>query len=408
VISPDFDAAVALPTVRAHPFDPPAELGSLRSARPLCPLRYPDGRVGWLVTSYELAKAVLRDSRFGVLSGPAEEMTDGDAEPRTFVEAFDRVPERAGNLLKLNPPRHTKIRRLQAGHFRVSRVSEHRRLVEDVVAESLDAMENAGPPVDLVAMFARPIPAHVLCELLGMPRSDRDVFVSMTDTILDQGAVAESQRIDALHAFFDYCRRLIRQKRAEPADDLLSELIRRDEATDEELVGIVLTVLTAGHETTASQTALSVFCLLSGRSRWQALQTAPDSVDAVVDELLRYLSIFHRSNTRAAVQDVELAGSLIKAGDLVTVSLAAANRDPAKFENPDELDLSRAAGDHLAFGQGAHICLGQHLARLELQVGISGLLGRFPGLRLAVPAGEVPRYDDARVVLGLRELPVTW
>jgi cytochrome P450 len=360
------------------------------------------------VTSYALAKDVLRDSRFGLLSDPAEEMIGESEEPRTFVEAFDRAPERAGNLLKLNPPRHTEIRRLQAGHFRVGRVSEHRGLVERVVSESLDAMENAGPPIDLVEMFARPIPAYVLCELLGMPRSDRDVFLSLTDTVLDQGAVTEPQRIDALHAFLDYCRRVIRQKRAEPADDLLSDLIHRDEVTDDELVGIVLTLLTAGHETTASQTALSVFCLLSDRSRWQALQAAPDSLDAAVDELLRYLAIFHKSNTRTAGQDVELDGSLIRAGDLVTVSLAAANRDPAKFENPDELDLSRDAGDHLAFGQGRHICLGQHLARLELRIGISGLLRRFPRLRLAVPAGEVLRYDDERVVLGLRELPVSW
>ncbi len=407
MISPDSNAAVSLPTARTHRFDPPAELGSLRTARPLCPLRYPDGRVGWLVTSHALARSVLRDSRFGLLTGAAEGVADG-YEPRTFVEAFGRAPERVGNLLQLNPPRHTEIRRLQAGYFRIRRVNEHRGLVERVVAECLDTMDDAGPPVDLVEMFARPLPAYVLCELLGMPRSDRHVFVSLTDSVLNQGDMAESQRIAALHTFLDYCRRLIGQKRAEPTDDLLSDLIHRDELTDDELVGIVLTLLTAGHETTASQTTLSIYCLLSDRSRWQALQIAPDSVDAAVEELLRYLAIFHKATTRTAVEDVELGDALIRAGDLVTVSLAAANRDPAKFEDPDELDLSRDAGDHLAFGQGRHICLGQHLARLELQVGLSGLLRRFPTLRLAVPADEVSRYDDERVVLGLRELPVSW
>jgi cytochrome P450 len=203
MISPDFDAAVELPTARTHPFDPPAELASLRTARPLCPLRYPDGRVGWLVTSYALAKDVLRDPRFGIPSDPVAEMAGAAAEPRTFVEAFDRAPERAGNLLKLNPPRHTEMRRLQAGYFRIGQVSEHRGMVERIVSESLDAMEKAGPPVDLVAMLARPVPAHLLCELLGIPRGDRQVFVSMTDTALDESAVTESQRIATLHEFLD-------------------------------------------------------------------------------------------------------------------------------------------------------------------------------------------------------------
>jgi cytochrome P450 len=224
----------------------------------------------------------------------------------------------------------------------------------------------------------------------------------------DPHARADEKRT-ALADFSSYCREVVAEKRRSPVADVLSDLVRKDELTEDEIVGLALQLFQAGHETTASMLALGVFTLLSERDRWNGLCSDSSQLGNAVDELLRYLSIFQvGSLSRTAREDVELGGVLVKQGESVVVSLAVANRDPEKFGDPDALALSRDAVGHLAFGHGRHMCIGQHLARLELKIGLRGLVDRFPNLNLAVPANEILFYGGEHPLYGVEALPVAW
>jgi cytochrome P450 len=400
------DSPGELPTERTHPFDPPREVAALRDLGPLCRLRYPDGHVGWLVTGHALARAVLVDSRFSMR--PVRRPVGDPVKNAAVSAAAGEGSELAGEMMALDPPEHTRVRRRLAAQFSARRVQEHRPRIERIVADRLDAMEHTGPPVDLVETFARPVPSLVICELLGVPHGDRDRFERPTAVMADRRSSPEEQ-IAASREFTDYARGVIERKRARPGHDILSNLIARGELTGDELRGVAGQLFIAGHETTPNMLALSVLALLCDRSRWEALRVDLSSIDAAVEELLRYLTIVQvGAFTRTALEDVELEGVVIKAGVGVTVSLSAANRDPERFGDPDRLDVSRDARGHLAFGHGRHVCLGQHLARLELQVGLLGLLRRFPTLRLAVPAEELRLHAGDEFLHGVHELPVTW
>jgi cytochrome P450 len=397
---------VELPTARPGPFDPPPALARLRERRPLCRLRYPDGHLGWLVTSHALARAVLADPRFSVR--PPRRPVGGVERDVAVIEAGVDSPGRSGELMGLDPPDHTRVRRALAAHFTAGRAEERRSQVERVVAGRLDAMELAGPPVDLVEAFARPVPSLVVCDLLGVPRTERERFEGPT-AVMEDPRASGPEKIAASRRFLDYAREVIERKRAGAEGDLLSELIASRELSDDELLGVASQLFIAGHETTPGMLSLGALALLSDRSRWEALRAYPAAIGDAVEELLRYLTIVQvGAFTRTAREDVRLAGETIAAGEGVTVSLTAANRDPRRFPDPDRLDLRRGARGHIAFGYGRHVCLGQHLARLELQVGFAGLMARFPGLRLAVPADEVPVHDGERFLHGAHELPVVW
>jgi len=378
----------------------------LRDQQPVCRLQYPDGHVGWLVTGYALARKVLADSRFSL---KPERPVVGDPEKSAaYRQATADSPIYAGAVGALDPPAHTRIRRLQTGYFTVRRVNEHRASIERIVGGRLDAMKRAGPPVDFVQEFALPVPSIVICELLGVPPSDRHEFEHPTAVLQDPDATNE-EKIAAMHTFCDYCQRVVEQKRVHPTEDLLSELVATGELTDDELTGIALQLFDAGHETTASMLSLSVFALLCDRDQWEMLRAEPSLIENAVEELLRHLTLVQLGAfTRTALEDVELDDLVIKAGESVTVSLTAANRDPARFADPDKLDFHRDAVGHLAFGHGRHMCLGMHLARLEMQVGIAALIERFPTLRLAVSADEVPLESSERFLYGVRQLQVAW
>lgn len=395
------------PTRRTQPFDPPAELGQLRDERPLCPLRYSDGAVGWLATSHGLARAVLSDPRFEVR--PLRPPPVGAPETAAAVyEATADDPTNAGSVILLDPPEHTRVRRLQTAHFTARRMSEHRAQIERIVADRLDAMEQIGPPLDLVETFALPASSFAICELLGVPRSDSERFEHLEAIVQDPTASVE-EKLAANLQFADYVRGVIAHKRAHPSDDLLSELVAGGELSDEELTGVARLLFGAGHHTTATMLAFSTFALLCERDRWERLRADPSSIDGAVEELLRYLTIVQTSVlTRNATEDVELAGVPIRAGESVTVSLSAANRDPDRFADPDTLDIARDAMGHVAFGYGRHMCLGQHLARIEIQIGLAGLIRRFPTLHLNVSPDEVPMHSGDHLVYGVRELPVAW
>jgi len=395
------DTPVTLPRDRTDPFDPPSELIRLRDQDELHRLAYPDGHVGWLVTGHALTRSVLADPRFSARS-------DLRRMPvrRPSADTIVGKPAPPGMFIIMDPPEHTRYRKLLTGQFTVRRMQGLEPRVAAIVDEHLDAMAQAGPPADLVPAFALPVPSLVICELLGVPYADRAEFqshsatIARLDTTAEEGAAAQA-------GLFEFLRDLVRHKRAHPADDLISGLVTSGDLTEEELTNIAAVLLVAGHETTANMIALGTFTLLSHPAQRAAMLADQSTVDNAVEELLRYLTIIQFGTARTALEDVELAGRTIRAGDGVTLSLPAANRDPARFDHAHDLDVTRPASGHLAFGHGVHQCIGQQLARIEMRIAYARLFGRFPGLRLDTAPEEVPLRDDMNIY-GVHRLPVTW
>ncbi|MEV7229899.1 cytochrome P450 [Polymorphospora sp. NPDC051019] len=390
-----------MPTLRSNPFDPPDRLAELRRTGPVTRLRYPDGHLGWLVTGHAVARAILADQRF---SARSELKRVPVARPS--VAPFYGRPALPGWFLDMDPPDHTRLRRLLAGHFTVHRAEALTPRIERIVAERLDAMAAAGGPCDLVDVFALPIPSMVICELLGVPYAERAEFQRNSVTLFSLEVTADEA--DAAMAALDtLLRDLVRRPRQEPPGDLLGALSASGRLSEEELTGVGVLLLTAGHETVASMLGLGTFALLCHPEQLRLLHDGNVDVTNAVDELLRYLSIFHFGVPRTPLEDVEIGGVPIRAGESVTVSLPAANRDPARFTGPDTLDLARPARGHLAFGFGVHQCIGQNLARVQMRIAYPALLRRFPSLRLAVPTQDVHLSVDMGFY-GVHHLPVTW
>ncbi|KPL33248.1 cytochrome [Streptomyces anulatus] len=412
------DELPVLPTDRhtGCPFDPPAALTAL-SDRPVRRLRYADGHVGRLVTGHAAARAVLADPRFSSRYELLHLPMPMEGAPGELP------PAPVGDILGLDAPEHTRYRRLLAGRFTVRRMRQLTGRIERFTADCLDAMEQAGTTADLVEAFARPVPTLVICELLGVPYADRGRFLGLVEVIFDQAADAGA-RDEAYAGLLRYVGDLVLAKRAEPTDDLLSDLAAPGPApgagsgdlaapgpaasglSDEELAGIGGLLLAAGLDTTANMLGLGVFALLADPVQLEALRADPDLAGPASEELLRYLSVADPL-LRSALEDVEVEGELIRAGETVTVSVQAANRDPRRFPDPDRLDIRRRATGHLSFGHGPHQCLGQQLARVEMTVALPALFARFPALRLAVPPGEVPLRERSSIY-GVVSLPVAW
>lgn len=386
-----------LPTQRPNPLDPPAEIGSLRATDSMVRMTFPDGHLGWLATGHHAVRSVLASPAF---SNRIELTHPVIPAKRLTGQSLKDFPMPPGMFNRMDDPEHGRIRRMLTGQFTVRRMKLLEPRIEQIVDEHLDAIISAGPPVDLVPAYTLPIPSLVICELLGVAYERREQFQGDASTLLNLESGAE----EATAAWVSMQKLLsdvINEKRSTPADDLLSGLIAEDELTHEELVTIGMVLLIAGHETTANMLALGTYTILQQPGRAAALLADPA---AAVEELLRYLSIIHFGPVRTALEDVEIDGHQIKAGEAVAMSVPGANRDPEKFHDPDELDLTRHAQGHLAFGHGIHQCLGQQLARIEMRIGFAALLRRLPTLRLA---GEV-RFRDRMTIYGLFNLPVTW
>ncbi|SEH04028.1 Cytochrome P450 [Nonomuraea solani] len=390
-----------LPTARRPgcPFDPPAELIEAREHAPISRLTFADGHQGWLVTGYDLVRSILADPRF---SSRKELMRH---HPTIDFGDIEVPPAPPGEFLLMDDPQHSRYRKPLVGKFTVRRMRLLTERVEQVTAEHLDAMEKAGPSADLVTAFAKPIPAIIICELLGVPNEDRGFFQENIDKFLG-GATDDEELIAAYTATQTYLAELVAAKRANPTDDVLSDLLDSD-LTDEELQGMALLLLAAGFDTTANMLALGTFALLRNPEQLAALRADPTLTDGAVEELMRYLTVA-KGFMRIALEDVELGGHTIKAGTMVILSYNTANRDPDRFTNPHALDIHRQEGGHLAFGHGIHQCLGQQLARVEMRVAFPALFNRFPTLRLAVPADEVALRPETADIYGVKSLPVTW
>ncbi|MFF4508058.1 cytochrome P450 [Streptomyces sp. NPDC001401] len=395
-MSESLHTVTTLPTERQSgcPFDPPAELLDARRHGPISRYTHPGGKPGWLITGYDLVRSVLADSLF---SSRKELLNVGD---------FEVPAAPPGEFLLMDEPQHGRYRKPLVGKFTVRRMRLLTERIEQITADCLDAMEQAGPSADLVTAFAKPIPTIVICELLGVPYQDRGSFQEQIDTFMG-GETSDEELIAAYTATQEYLAKLVAAKRANPTDDVLSELTDSD-LTDEELQGISLILLAAGFDTTANMLALGTFALLQNPAQLAALRADPALTDGAVEELLRYLSVA-KTFMRTALEDVEVGGQTIEAGTTVVLSYNTANRDPERFSDPHVLDLRRQdAGGHLAFSHGIHQCLGQQLARVEMRVAFRALVDRFPTLRLAVPAEEVGLRPETADIYGVKSLPVTW
>ncbi|GAA4928648.1 cytochrome P450 [Nonomuraea thailandensis] len=398
-------AGPQLPVERGCPFAPPAVYDRLREQAPVSRIRLAGGGEAWWVSGHEEARTVLADGRFS-----SDKRKDGFPLYTLDVATLRQIRSRPPLMINVDGAEHAAARRPVISEFTVKRLAALRPRIQDIVDHFIDGMLAAERrPVDLVQALSLPVPSLVICELLGVPYDDHDFFQSRTSMLVQRNSPEDRRR--ALAELRAYLDDLVTRKEAEPGDDLFGRQIirQRQEGTVDHigLVGLAFLLLTAGHETTANMISLGVVGLLTRPEQLAVITADPDRTPMAVEELLRYFSIADGVTTRIATEDVEVGGASIQAGEGVVVSALSANWDPAAFKDPAELDVERGARHHLAFGFGPHQCLGQNLARMELQIVFDTLFRRIPTLRLATPAEDLPFKSDA-VIYGLHELPVTW
>jgi len=384
----------------ALPGQPAPDIATISGGRPVFRAELPDGRVVWLVTGYANVRQMVIDRRF------SRALAVAPGRARQGFEMFA-----AGSINGMDPPEHTRLRRLVASAFTARRVEALRPRVAATVNGLIDEMADRPQPADLVAGFSLPLPAQVICEMLGVPAADLGRFHAWSDTILADWQRDPDEIMTALAGLYGYFVTLIESKRARPADDLISALIAaRDDAdrlSEQELTVMCCTLLIGGHETTANQINVSLLLLFDHPGEVAKLRADPGLIPGAVEELLRCSRLGGLPPARVTTEDVRIGGVVIPAGEQVMPLLGTANRDPLMFADPDRLDVTREAASHLTFGAGLHHCLGAQLARVELQEAFRGLIGRLPGLRLAVPASAL-EFKPGMAIHSLRALPVRW
>ncbi|MER6993176.1 cytochrome P450 [Saccharopolyspora hirsuta] len=381
-------------------FDPVPELSAIRRREGVVRSTSPFGMDSWLVTRYADVRWVLSDWETFSNVLPIYSSPPGSPE-----EEDENVMRQAGNVLVVDPPEHTRLRRTVAPEFTARRLSRLEPRITSIVHDHLDELERAGSPGDLVTAFSIPVPSLVLCELLGVPHEDREDFLRYTNGFLNTAFTDEERK--ALHAeSHAYLARLVARSRVDPGEGLLGRVTQThgDELTDAEIVGLVSLLLLVGHETTADMLSLGTLALLQHPEQLDRLRRDPELIDPAIEELLRWLAIAHASTVKVATRQVEIAGQVINAGDLVMCSFPAANRDPDFVARPDELDITRVPSRHVAFGHGAHHCIGAPLARLQLRIALPLLLDRFPGMKLAAD----PEFRTGHLTHGLKSLLIAW
>ncbi|HET7505107.1 MAG TPA: cytochrome P450 [Kofleriaceae bacterium] len=387
---------------RSHPLDPPPQYRELAEQRPIFRVKTPRDQYAWVVTRHDDVRAVLLDKRFS--SDPRS--------PGFPTYLTGDLPPPPGFFLQLDPPDQTRLRKLVNREFVISQMEKLRPRMQVILDGLIDRMIARGGPLDLVHELAYPMASTVICEMLNVPYEDHDVFVSLTDTVLDRSSTAEetARAATELMAYFD---RLVTRRKQEtgPADDILGRLIGNASDSDlghTELVGLAALLLLSGYDTMAQVIGLGVLTLLLHPDQLAELRADPSLVPQAVEELLRYLSINHSGLPRAVLEDVEVGGQLIRAGEGVLVMINAANRDQTVFDRPDQFDIHRRGLDqHVAFGHGLHKCIGLTLARVELSTVFAGLFRRLPTLQLQRGIDELP-FRHEMVLYGVRELPVSW
>lgn len=386
-----------LTLARSCPYAPPDEHRRLQDEEPISRASLPSGQTVWVLTRYEDVRTMLTDPRF---SADRRNPNYPQLAAGPLVPAGTKTP-----LISMDPPEHGPARRAVLGEFTVKRLKALRPRIQEIVDEHIEAMLARPRPADLVTALSLPVPSLVICEFLGVPYPDHDFFQTRT-SLLSNRATTPDLHAKALAELAAYLKDLVLAKQREPTDDLISRQLAK--SGDAEAVTILaLSLLAAGHETTANMISLGTMALIDRPDDLRVIRADPAKTPTAVEELLRYFTIGEVSGARVAVADVELGGVLIRAGEGVVPLLNTADRSPEAFNQPDELDIERGARHHLAFGYGPHQCIGQNLARMELEIVFNTLFDRIPDLRLAAPIDTLPFKNDG-LAYGLYELPVTW
>ena len=395
------DSPVLFPFTEDLSADSAPELARRRAEAPLARVRLPDGQLAWLALRYADIKLVFNDPRF------SREAATRPGAPS--VSPSTAVP---GMLIGLDPPEHTRIRRLVSRAFSARTIDQKRSRIQEIVDGLLDDLRDHGAPADLVSLFSYPLALTVITEILGIPYRDRSQFQQVVAVIMSASAHPVDEIRAAIGELVAYLTRLIEHKRAGPTDDLLSALITaRDEGdklSEQELLNNAHLILAAGHDTTANQLSNSLVALFRHPDQLTLLREHPELIPNAVEVLLHHVQLETTGPVRIATEDVELSGVVIRAGEAIIPSGHIANSDPEIYPDGRRLDVTRTdLVPHLAFGHGPHHCVGAALARLELRIALGSLLARFPTLRLAVPADQL-RWRPGTLMRTLEELPVSW
>lgn len=387
------------------PFAPPPEVMELAQARPLSRVKIWDGSTPWLITGYEVARSLFSDSRVSV-----DDRRPGF--PHWNEGMLSTVHKRPRSVFTSDAEEHTRFRRMLSKPFTFKRVEGLRPAIQQITDDSIDTLLAGPKPGEIVNTIALPVPSLVISQLLGVPYEDAEMFQHHANVGLARYAAAEDTMKGAM-SLHKYLAQLVEAKMESPAEDAVSDLAERVKAGElsvKEAAQLGTGLLIAGHETTANMIGLGVLALLAHPDQAAVLRETDDAkvIANAVEELLRYLSIIQNGQRRVAAEDIDIAGETIRAGDGIIIDNAPANWDAKEFSEPDRLYLHRSgAGQHVAFGYGRHQCVGQQLARAELQIVFHTLLRRVPTLELAVPIEDVPLKHD-RLAYGVYELPVTW
>jgi cytochrome P450 len=389
------------PFERTDPLLPPPQLDELRARCPISEVTMWDGSTSWLATRHADMRALLRN--------PA---MSADSSLRGYPNSSrNHAASRGGQrgFIRMDAPEHDDQRRMVAPKFSVPQVSKMREYVEELVDALLDDMEKSQTPVDLLEVLAEPLPARAICKILGLPMEDSAFLLDRVNQWMNLNSSPEVSAAASaeLSAYLD---NLVTTRQADRGEDVVSQLVTEQLETGNisrpDLVSMLHLLIVGGFDTTANMITLGTILFLRNPDQMELLREKPELARGAIEEMLRYLSVAHHVASRVPTEDVEIGDVCIHAGQGVMAPIPAANHDPSVFEDPSVFDIQRDARDHVAFGFGIHQCLGQNLARLELQVVFTKLLARFPGLKLAVPETDIDFRNS--MIYGVSALPVTW
>ncbi|MEU5424984.1 cytochrome P450 [Streptomyces olivoreticuli] len=400
----DTEALVPVPDVEPGTAGPPCAYARLRDEQPVVKAQLPNGETGWLISRYEDARAAFADPRLVRPLLSAWPPREGEDAPPPCLPTF----------LEMTGAHHERVRRAVLPLFGRRRLEFMEPRIRTMAEELIDTMTASaeGGTADLIAAYVEPLPLRVLCETVGLPHEDRDVYLPHTLTLLGAAGLSMEEVLAALYTLQDYASELIGRKEREEGEDYIHLLLAESrragsELTRDDVVSFVVTMLMAGYKTNMQHTGNALLALLTHPEQMRKLRDAPEGIGTAVEELLRYVPLMNAINILVAEEDFTLHGQRIRAGDAVVPVPASANRDPAAFADPDSLDLTRTPNAHIAFGHGPHACTGGHLTRLQLGTAVRVLLERLPDIELAVPAESIP-WDESTPLRAPARLPVRW